>query len=84
MSLATMQNCEMPDCIISQGTSPLAKGHLDILKKNTTREISNDAISLGMLITDNTALDTTDAVMQEFANIELINFSKQEKLKRAI
>lgn len=61
------------------GNFALAKGHLDILKKNTTREISNDAISLGMLITDNTALDTTDAVMQEFANIELLIFQNKKQ-----
>jgi predicted Zn-dependent protease len=60
------------------GNFALAKGHLDILKKNTTREISNDAISLGMLITDNTALDTTDAVMQEFADIELLIFQNKK------
>ncbi|WP_436514455.1 tetratricopeptide repeat protein [Ekhidna sp. To15] len=60
------------------GNFALAKDHLDILKKNTTREISNDAISLGMLITDNTALDTTDAVMQEFANIELLIFQNKK------
>lgn len=64
------------------GNFALAKGHLDILKKNTTREIANDAISLGMIITDNTALDTTDQVMQEFANIELLVFqNKQEEAK---
>lgn len=64
------------------GNFALAKGHLDILKKNTTREISNDAIALGMLITDNTALDTTDQVMQEFANIELLIFqNKKEEAK---
>lgn len=61
------------------GNFALAKGHLDILKKNTTREISNDAISLGMLITDNTALDTTDAVMQEFASIELLIFQNKKR-----
>lgn len=60
------------------GNFSLAKGHLDILKKNTTREISNDAIALGMLITDNTALDTTDQVMQEFANIELLIFQNKK------
>ena len=60
------------------GNFSLAKGHLDILKKNTTREISNDAISLGMLITDNTALDTTDIVMQEFADIELLIFQNRK------
>ena len=61
------------------GNFALAKGHLDILKKNTTREISNDAISLGMLITDNTALYTTDLVMQEFANIELLIFQNKKE-----
>lgn len=67
------------------GNFALAKGHLDILKKNTTREISNDAISLGMLITDNTALDTTDQVMQEFANIELLIFqNKKERAKESL
>lgn len=60
------------------GNFALAKGHLDILKNNTTREISNDALALGMLITDNTALDTTDAVMQEFANVELLIFRNQD------
>ncbi|MEO9872409.1 tetratricopeptide repeat protein [Ekhidna sp.] len=60
------------------GNFSLAKGHLDILKKNTTREISNDAISLGMLITDNTALDTTDLVMKEFADIELLIFQNKK------
>ena len=59
------------------GNFALAKGHLDILKKNTTRNISNDAISLGMLIIDNTALDTTDLVMQEFADIELLIFQNK-------
>jgi len=61
------------------GNFSLAKGHLDILKKNTTRDISNDAIALGMLISDNTALDTTDQVMQEFADIELLIFQNKKK-----
>jgi len=62
------------------GNFSLAKGHLDILKKNTTRDISNDAISLGMLISDNTALDTTDQVMQEFAVVELLIFQNKKSL----
>lgn len=60
------------------GKFEMAKIHLDILKKNTTRDISNDAIALGMLITDNTALDTTDHVMQEFANTELLLFQNKK------
>lgn len=64
------------------GNFALAKGHLDILKTNTAREISNDAISLGMLITDNTVLDTTDQVMQEFASIELQIFQNNKLVAR--
>ncbi len=60
------------------GNFSLAKSHLDILKKNTTREISNDALSLGMLITDNTALDTTDQVMQQFSTVELLIFQNKK------
>ncbi|MAE82547.1 MAG: hypothetical protein CMB80_07435 [Flammeovirgaceae bacterium] len=63
------------------GNFSLAKSHLDILKLATTREISNDAIALSLLITDNTAFDTTDLVMQEFANAELLIF--QNKTQQA-
>ena len=61
------------------GNFSLAKSHLDILKQATTREISNDAIDLTILITDNTFLDSTDLVMQEFAAIELMIFQNQNK-----
>ncbi len=54
------------------GNFALAKEHLDILKLATTREISNDAIALSLLIQDNTVFDSTDQVMQQFANIELM------------
>jgi len=59
------------------GNFALAKSHLDILKRATTREISNDAIDMSVLITDNTFLDSTDVVMQEFASIELMIFQHQ-------
>ena len=59
------------------GNFSLAKSHLDILKLATTREISNDAIALSLLITDNTAFDTTDFIMQEFANVELLIFQNK-------
>lgn len=61
------------------GNFSLAKSHLDILKRATTREISNDAIDLTVLITDNTFLDSTDVVMQEFASIELMIFQHQNQ-----
>jgi tetratricopeptide (TPR) repeat protein len=65
-----------------KGDFELAKGHLDILKLATSREISNDAIALGVLIEDNTALDTSDYVMREYAAVELLLF--QNKLQESI
>lgn len=53
-----------------KGNFELAKSHLDILKLATTREISNDAISLSLLIQNNTVFDSSDFVMQEFADID--------------
>lgn len=63
------------------GNFSLAKSHLDILKKATTREIANDAIDLSVLITDNTYLDSTDQVMQQYAAIDLMIF--QNKYQKA-
>lgn len=60
------------------GNFSLAKSHLDILKLATTRTISNDAIALSLLISDNTAFDSTDYVMQQFAKAELLIFTKHE------
>ncbi len=62
------------------GNFSLAKSHLDILKVATTREISNDAIALSLLIEDNTVLDTSDFTMKEFASIELIEFQNKKQL----
>ena len=59
------------------GNFALAKSHLDILKRATTREISNDAIDISVLISDNTYLDSTDLVMQDYANIDLMIFQNQ-------
>lgn len=61
------------------GNFVLAKSHLDILKMATTRTISNDAIALSLLISDNTAFDSTDQVMQEFATAELLIFTNQKE-----
>ncbi len=67
------------------GDFALAKSHLDILKIATTREISNDAIALSLLINDNTFLDSTDQAMQEFANIELMVYqNKFEEAKSSL
>ncbi len=64
------------------GDFSLAQSHLDILKLATSREISNDAIQLSLLIKDNTILDTTDLVMKTYASIDLLLF--QNKKQQAI
>ncbi len=61
-----------------KGEFELAQGHLDILKLATSREIANDALNLSILIKNNTVFDSTDVVMQEYANIELMLFQNQK------
>jgi tetratricopeptide (TPR) repeat protein len=57
-----------------KGDFELAQSHLDILKEATSREISNDAMSLSLLIKDNLALDTSDAALKLYAFAELYEF----------
>ena len=64
------------------GDFDLSKEVLDILKKATTREIANDAMQLSLLIQDNIGLDSTEAAMKEYANIDLLLF--QNKNQEAI
>jgi len=65
-----------------KGDFALAQSHLDILKEATTREISNDAIALSLLIKANTYLDSNDLAMKEYASIELLLF--QNKADQAL
>ena len=62
-----------------KGDFELAQSNLDILKLATSREIANDALDLSILIKNNTVFDSTDVVMQEYANIELMLFQNQKK-----
>lgn len=62
-----------------KGDFELAQGHLDVLKLATTREIANDAMSLSLLIQNNTALDTTGSAMQDYANVELLLFQNKQQ-----
>ena len=62
-----------------RGDFELAQDHLNVLKEATTREIANDAMNLSLLIQNNTALDTSGAAMQAYANVELMLFQNQPK-----
>jgi tetratricopeptide (TPR) repeat protein len=55
-----------------RGDFKLAQEQLDILKKATTRDISNDAIALSLKIKENSAFDTSYTDLRKFANIELM------------
>ena len=55
------------------GTST-AQAQLDILKASTSKLISNDAIDLSLLITDNFNMDTITAPMEMFARADLLRY----------
>lgn len=59
------------------GQFDLAQEVLQILKKATSREISNDAMKLGMLILDNTGLDSSTTALEAYAATELLIYQKQ-------
>lgn len=54
-----------------------AQTQLDALKASTSKLISNDAIDLSLLITDNYALDTLTEPMERFARAELLALQHQ-------
>lgn len=62
-----------------EGNFDLAQAHLDILKQATSREISNNAIALSLLIKDNTVLDSTATAMKDYAAIDLLLFQNQNE-----
>jgi len=66
-----------------QGEFQLAEEQMDVLKLATSREISNDAIQLSVLILDNTAEDSTGYALKRYAAIELLIFqNKWEEAKK--
>lgn len=54
-----------------------AQGQLDVLKASTSKLISNDAIELSLLITDNFNMDTTTVPMEMYARADLLAYQSQ-------
>jgi tetratricopeptide (TPR) repeat protein len=54
-----------------------AQGQLDVLKASTSKLISNDAIELSLLITDNYNMDTTEVPMLMYAQADLLSYQNQ-------
>lgn len=65
-----------------KGSFSVAKDILDVLKLATSREIANDAEQLSLLIVDNTGMDSTEAAMRWYADVELLLF--QNKTDEAV
>lgn len=57
-----------------KGEFELCSEILDVLKQSTSRDISNDAIELGLLIQDILAEDTTGFILSRFAEIDLLTW----------
>ncbi len=61
-----------------QNEFQLAQDQLDVLKLATSREISNDAIELSLLIQDNLAADSTGMPLRNYAEVELLVFRNKQ------
>lgn len=59
------------------GDFNFAKGQLDVLKGSTSKLISNDAMELSRLITDNSTVDTTTIPLKIFARADLLFFQNK-------
>ncbi|TXB66940.1 hypothetical protein FRY74_01800 [Vicingus serpentipes] len=59
-----------------------AKAQLNVLKASTSKLISNDAMQLSILITDNIGIDTTEAPLLIYAKADLLAY--QNKYQEAI
>ena len=57
-----------------------AKAQLDALKASTSKLIANDAMSLSLLITDNTGFDSTESAMKMYSRADLLFFQKNDSL----
>jgi len=56
-----------------------AKAQLDVLKASTSKLISNDAMQLSILITDNIGIDTTQAPLLIYAKADLLAYQNKHK-----
>ena len=65
-----------------QGDFNWAQSQLDVLKSSTSKLISNDAMDLSLLITDNLNLDTSSVPMEIYARADLLYY--QNKFEESI
>jgi tetratricopeptide (TPR) repeat protein len=63
------------------GAFEFAQSQLDVLKNSTSKLISNDAMRLSVMITDNLGIDSNLVAMTQFASADLL--LKQHKYEQA-
>jgi tetratricopeptide (TPR) repeat protein len=66
-----------------KGEFEWSQAQLDVLKASTSQLISNNALALSLLISDNLDLDTTILPMKAFAAADLLLFRKEYTLAQA-
>jgi len=59
------------------GDFDYAKSQLEVLKAATSQLIANDAINLSLLITDNTAFDSTGNTLKMYAHADFLIYKEQ-------
>lgn len=64
-----------------EGEFEFAQSQLDVLKSSTSKLISNDAMKLSVLITDNLGLDSNYVAMSQFARADML--LQQHKYQQA-
>ncbi len=62
------------------GNFEWAQAQLDVLKGSTSKLIANDAFELSLLISDNSALDTTTTALAIYARAELLLLQNKDSL----
>lgn len=62
------------------GNFNFAKGQLDVLKGSTSKLISNDAMALSILITDNSTIDTNTTPLRMFSRADLLFYQNKDSL----
>jgi len=61
-----------------KGEFKWSQAQLDVLKASTSKLIANDAMELSLLISDNTALDTTTEALLTYAAADLLSFQNKD------
>ncbi len=60
-----------------RGDFQWAQAQLDVLKSATSQLMANDALALSLLISDNTAMDTSTAPLMMYSHADLLSYQRK-------